>query len=188
LRCGIEKFFTEARVTLTRFASRLNPTARDVGRIRLSVWSRLRSFPSAALRLDDACGRCGKGASDHGHLPAQCIHDGASDAAVRQIRTIDLSDLHDALRRGWEGFKAVPSHANILCMIYPILGLVLARVVHGYSVIPLLFPLAAGFALLGPFAAIGLHELSRKRERGESATAWDALDVLRSPSFSATFG
>ena len=56
-------------------------------------------------------------------------------------------DLHQALRLGWEDFKAVPSHAIILCVIYPVLGLVLARTVLGYSVLPLLFPLAAGFAL-----------------------------------------
>src|SRR5712671_7714012 len=104
------------------------------------------------------------------------------------IRKISLSDLHDALRLGWEDFKAVPSHAIILCVIYPVLGLVLARTVLGYSVLPLLFPLAAGFALLGPFAALGLYELSRRRERGEQATAWDAVDVLRSPSFGAMLG
>jgi uncharacterized membrane protein len=110
------------------------------------------------------------------------------NAAAPQIRTIGLSDLHDALRLGWEDFKAVPSHAIILCLIYPVLGLALARMVHGYSVLPLLFPLAAGFALLGPFAALGLYELSRRRELGESATAWDAVDVVRSPSFGAMLG
>src|SRR6266849_2432499 len=99
------------------------------------------------------------------------------------IRTIQLSDLHEALRLGWEDFKAVPSHAIILCVIYPVLGLVLARTVLGYSVLPLLFPLAAGFALLGPFAALGLYELSRRRERGEEASAWDAVDVIRSLLF-----
>jgi uncharacterized membrane protein len=109
-------------------------------------------------------------------------------AAAPEIRTIGLPDLHDALRRGWEDFKAVPSHAIILCIIYPVLGIVLARTVHGYSVLPLLFPLAAGFALLGPFAALGLYELSSRRERGETATAWDALEVLRSPSFGAMLG
>ena len=104
------------------------------------------------------------------------------------IRTIGLSDLHRALQLGWEDFKAVPSHAIILCVIYPVLGLVLARLVHGYSVLPLLFPLAAGFALLGPFAALGLYELSRRREGGQPASAWDAMEVFRSPSFGAMLG
>lgn len=104
------------------------------------------------------------------------------------IRSIGLSDLRDALRLGWEDFKAVPSHAVILCVIYPVLGIVLFRMVLGYSVLPLLFPLAAGFALLGPFAALGLYELSRRRERGEEASASDALGVLRAPSFGAMLG
>ena len=111
-----------------------------------------------------------------------------ADAAAPVIRTIGLSDLHRALQRGWEDFKAVPTHAIILCIIYPVLGLMLARAVHGYSVIPLLFPLAAGFALIGPFAALGLYEMSRRREHGEQATAWDALEVVRSPSFGAMLG
>jgi len=110
------------------------------------------------------------------------------NAAAPVIRTIGLSDLHEALRLGWEDFKAVPSHAIILCVIYPVLGLVLARTVLGYSVLPLLFPLAAGFALLGPFAALGLYELSRRRESGAEPSAWDALEVLRSPSFGAMLG
>ena len=113
----------------------------------------------------------------------------AQDAAsIPVIRKISLSDLRQALRLGWEDFKAVPSHAIILCVIYPLLGLVLARTVFGYSVLLLLFPLAAGFALLSPFAALGLYELSRRRERGEEASAWDVLDVFRSPSFGAMLG
>ena len=112
----------------------------------------------------------------------------AQDTAVPVIRKIGLPDLREALRLGWEDFKAVPSHAIILCVIYPVLGLVLARAVSGYAVLPLLFPLAAGFALLGPFAALGLYELSRRREGGEEASAWDALDVMRSPSFGAMLG
>src|SRR6266852_4915437 len=104
------------------------------------------------------------------------------------IRKISLSDLSGALRLGWEDFKAMPSHAIVICVIYPVLGLVLFRMVLGYSVLPLLFPLAAGFTLIGPFAALGLYELSRRRERGEEAAAWDAVHVLRAPSFGAMLG
>src|SRR5260221_14659307 len=101
------------------------------------------------------------------------------------VRKIGLADLSNSLRLGWEDFKAIPSHAIMLCVIYPVLGLVLFRMVLGYSVLPLLFPLAAGFTLIGPFAALGLYELSRRRERGEEAAAWDAMHVLRAPSFGA---
>ena len=116
------------------------------------------------------------------------IQPAQDSAGGTTIRTIGLSDLHRALQLGWEDFKAVPSHAIILCVIYPVLGLVLARAVFGYAVLPLLFPIVAGFALVGPFAALGLYELSRRRELGDQPSAWDALEVLRSPSFGAMLG
>ena len=107
------------------------------------------------------------------------------DPTSTVVRKLSLSDLSAALRLGWDDFQAMPSHAIILCAIYPVLGLVLFRLVLGYSVLPLLFPLAAGFTLIGPFAALGLYELSRRRESGEEAAAWHAIYVLRAPSFGA---
>ena len=104
------------------------------------------------------------------------------------VRKIELSDLRDALRLGWEDFKAIPTHAVVLCLIYPVLGFVIFRTVLGHSLLPLLFPLAAGFTLIGPFAGLGLYELSRRRERGEEPSAMDALHVLRAPSFGAILG
>jgi len=98
------------------------------------------------------------------------------------IRTIGLADLKDALTRGLADFSAIPTHAVFLCLIYPIVGLVLARAILGYALLPLLFPLAAGFALVGPFAAIGFYELSRRREQGLDISWEDTLDVLHSPS------
>src|SRR5215468_2901690 len=110
------------------------------------------------------------------------------EAVSYPVRKIGLSDLREALRLGWEDFNAMPSHAIVVCVIYPVLGLLLFRMVLGYSVLPLLFPLAAGFAMLGPFAAIGLYELSRRRENGEEPSAWDAIEIVRSPSFGAMLG
>src|SRR5262245_42563910 len=89
---------------------------------------------------------------------------GATESPVPlAVRKIGLTDLKDALSRGVDDFLAMPSHAAFLCLIYPVVALVLARLTLGYDVLPLLFPLAAGFALLGPLAAIGLSELSRQR-------------------------
>ena len=105
-----------------------------------------------------------------------------SNRARPIVRTIGLRDIKNALAEGIADFSAMPSHAVFLCLIYPIVGVLLARLTLGYEVLPLLFPLAAGFTLIGPFAAIGLYELSRRREQGLDVSWQDAFDVLRSPS------
>jgi len=111
---------------------------------------------------------------------------GASEApAPITVNRIGLADLKQALRRGLGDFAAMPTHAMFLAAIYPILGLLLARLAFGYSVLPLLYPLAAGFALVGPLAALGLYELSRRREAGLPASAGHALDVVQSSSIGA---
>ena len=79
------------------------------------------------------------------------------------VRKIGLADLRDALAKGADDFYAMPTHAIFLCIIYPIVGFALARLAFGYSILPLLYPLASGFALVGPIAALGLYELSRRR-------------------------
>ena len=111
-----------------------------------------------------------------------------SSSTLPQVRKLTFADLGHALRAGLEDFKAVPSHAIMLCLIYPVVGLALARLVLGYAVLPLLFPLAAGFALIGPFAAVGLYELSSRHEQGLDVSVSHAFNVLRSPSFGAMLG
>ena len=64
------------------------------------------------------------------------------------------------MAKGIADFSAMPTHAIFLCVIYPVIGIVLARLAFGYSILPLLYPLATGFALVGPLAAIGLYELT----------------------------
>jgi len=108
---------------------------------------------------------------------------GVDDRIVHpNIRRIGISDLVDALRRGFDDFMAMPSHIIFLCIFYPIIGVVLAAWTSGNGALYMLFPLASGFALVGPFAAIGLYEISRRRESGLETTWWHALDVRHSPA------
>jgi len=93
--------------------------------------------------------------------------------------------LLQSLKQGLDDFLAMPSHAAFLCLIYPLLGLWLISLASGYSMLPLAFPLAAGFALIGPLAAIGLYELSRRREAGLDTSLTHVFDVLHSPSLGA---
>ncbi|HVI11780.1 MAG TPA: DUF2189 domain-containing protein [Pseudolabrys sp.] len=101
------------------------------------------------------------------------------------VRKIGLADLRDALAKGADDFYAMPTHAIFLCIIYPFVGFALARLAFGYSILPLLYPLASGFALVGPIAALGLYELSRRREAGLETSATRAFDVFESSSIGA---
>jgi len=101
------------------------------------------------------------------------------------VRKIGLADLRDALAKGADDFYAMPTHAIFLCIIYPIVGFALARLAFGYSILPLLYPLVSGFALVGPIAALGLYELSRRREAGLETSATRAFDVFESSSVGA---
>jgi uncharacterized membrane protein len=101
------------------------------------------------------------------------------------VRSIGVADLREALVKGVNDFYAMPTHAMFLCIIYPILGFVLARLAFGYSILPLLYPLVSGFALVGPIAALGIYELSRRKEAGLETSATHAFDVFESSSIGA---
>ncbi len=97
------------------------------------------------------------------------------------VRRIGIDDLKYALARGFEDFLKLPSFAIFLVIIYPLAGLLLLRLSWGYDLLPLVFPLVSGFAILGPVAAIGLYEISRRRELGQEVS-WRAANILRSHS------
>src|SRR5262245_40102099 len=121
-------------------------------------------------------------------MPNSHILVGATTSPAQLVvRRISPADLYYALTRGVDDFTAVPSHAVFLCVIYPLLGILLIGLTLGnsLSLLPLAFPIAAGFALVGPLAAIGLYELSRRREAGLDSSTGHALDVLHSPSLGA---
>src|SRR5580704_18380250 len=105
-----------------------------------------------------------------------------STATLPVVRKIAMSDLKEALIKGLDDFRAFPTHVMFLSIIYPVIGLVLGRLALSYDLLPLLFPLAAGFALIGPFAAICLYELSRQRELGLDVPWKDAFGARRCPA------
>lgn len=116
------------------------------------------------------------------HLAPAPRDDAPAIDAPPRIRTLAPRDLLDALALGWRDFAATRADVIFLCAIYPAIGLLLAQAASGRELIPLIFPMAAGFALLGPLAALGLMELSRRRERGQPARWHHMFAVLAAPS------
>jgi uncharacterized membrane protein len=107
------------------------------------------------------------------------------DIPMPAVRRIRASDLRAVLLRGLADFEAYRSDVIFICLIYPLVGILLAWLSFGYNFLPLLFPLASGFALVGPVAAVGLYEMSRRREQGHRISWIDAFGVIRSPGFGA---
>lgn len=110
---------------------------------------------------------------------------GAYGSTKPNVRRIGTADLIDALARGLDDFKAMPTHVVFLCLIYPVVTLIFARIYAGYEVLPLVFPLLAGYTLIGPLVATGMYELSRRREQGLDTSLVRTFDVFRSPSILA---
>lgn len=104
-----------------------------------------------------------------------------------QINRVDLGDLALSLKRGWHDFMAAPTQIFFLCLVYPFFGFVIGRAAAGNALLPLVWPLLAGFALVGPVLALGLYELSRRRELGFEVTWRDMFGVLKSPAIGGIF-
>ncbi len=98
------------------------------------------------------------------------------------VRRITAADLRDALVRGFSDEGAYRTDVFFLVLVYPILCLGAAYVAFGMNMIPLLFPLASGLAIVGPAAAVGLHEMSRRREMGLEVSWRNAFDVVHRPA------
>ncbi|RAK58075.1 DUF2189 domain-containing protein [Phenylobacterium deserti] len=109
-------------------------------------------------------------------------------AAAPTVNRITAADLRAALREGMADLGAARADIVFIGVIYPLAGLLLLQVAANRNLLPLAFPLVSGFALLGPLAAVGLYEISRRRERGEPASWRDAAGVLSSPALGSILG
>ena len=88
---------------------------------------------------------------------------GKADPVVRRIAPADIAE---ALGQGLRDFQAVPLYGLAFGAFYAAGGIAIVLCLTRFGLVYLAYPLAAGFALIGPFVAIGLYEVSRRREAG----------------------
>lgn len=110
---------------------------------------------------------------------------GEGAQALPEVHPITYDDIRAALRAGLQDFMHFRTDVIGACLIYPVIGLVLFGLAMQRDVLPLVFPILSGFAIIGPIAALGLYELSRRREKGQPAGWADMRNVLHAPGFGA---
>ena len=76
-------------------------------------------------------------------------------AADPVVRAIAVADVVEALARGLRDFQAAPLYGLIFGALYAAAGIAVVASVTAFGMTYLAYPLAAGFALLGPFVAAG---------------------------------
>ena len=100
---------------------------------------------------------------------------GKVDPVVRRITSADIAE---ALSQGLRDFQALPLYGLAFGSLYAFGGIIIVLSLTRFGLVYLAYPLAAGFALIGPFVAIGLYEVSRRREAGQPislAAIWSAV-------------
>jgi len=104
---------------------------------------------------------------------------GRTDPVVRRIA---VADVVDALGKGLRDFQALPFYGLAVGAVYAAGGILIVLCVTALHMTYLAYPLAAGFALLGPFAAVALYAVSRCREQGEKPTLGAIVAAIRARS------
>jgi uncharacterized membrane protein len=112
------------------------------------------------------------------------VYSGANGlAGPVKLQRIEPADCFAALAEGFDDALEMPTYPAFLGLFYALAGVTLVSLSSFANALQLAFPLAAGFALIGPFVAVGLYEMSRRRELGLETSWRHSFAALRSPAF-----
>lgn len=105
-------------------------------------------------------------------------NEGPAPGHVPEIQTISTEDVWEALRLGWQDFTRAPSFGFFFSAVYVVGGMAMVYILAITGKTWAVLPIALGFPLIGPFAAVGLYEVSRRLQKGESLDWGEILGVV----------
>lgn len=98
--------------------------------------------------------------------------------AMPEIAELDFSDLKVALVKGLADFRKAPTCGITFSSLFAALGIVLYLQMLVWQSDWSIVPIAAGFPLIGPFIAVGMYEISRLLEKGETVNWTTVLQAI----------
>jgi uncharacterized membrane protein len=110
----------------------------------------------------------------------QTTHPEAATGPIR-IQRPGLSAITAALSEGVADWRAFRTDVAVHVVLYPLAGVLLAGVIIDRALLPFVFPICAGMALIGPVATIWFAALSRQRELDGTGTSDAAAAIFDSP-------
>ena len=100
---------------------------------------------------------------------------GASQSLVLPVRRVSVDEPWAWLMAGWRDLSRAPIVSLTYGAAFVVASFLLTLGLWIFGLFYLVLPLAAGFMLVGPVVAVGLYEVSRRLERGQSVTLGDTL-------------
>lgn len=95
------------------------------------------------------------------------------------VRQITVNDLIDVVAAGMRDFRAAPQYGFALGGLYVLAGWLIIWLLMYISLPYLVYPMAMGFVLIAPFAAVGFYAVSDLLERGETVSWAKVLGAMR---------
>ncbi len=106
------------------------------------------------------------------------MSDAAAPPAMPQVRSIAVTDIRKSLAEGWRDFTRAPLLSGFFGLVYAAGGIGLYFAASELNMGWIVYPMMLGFALIGPFVAVGLYEISRRLDRGQRPDWGPVLSVI----------
>ncbi len=104
---------------------------------------------------------------------------GVPELGVPELGVPTLAMLGEALRRGWRDMRRAPGYAVVFAGVYVAIGWLMVWVTVATGHTYWLSFAAVSFPLIGPFAAVGLYEVSHRLEQGLPLSPGAVFGVIR---------
>ena len=91
---------------------------------------------------------------------------GPAAPAMPAVAEVGFADIRESLMLGLADFSDAPRFGLFFGVIFAAIGMVIVLALTRWDMAWMIYPFAIGFPLIGPFAAAGLYEVSRRREIG----------------------